>query len=99
FGITGNYHEFAFGPVIDKEGNFFIALNCGSSGAGIRYEVRGKYSPMSAKPARMYSAVPWRGWVVKITPEGKLIPWASGFRSPNGLGFDADWNLYVPDNQ
>jgi len=27
FGITGNYHEFAYGPVKDKEGNLFIALN------------------------------------------------------------------------
>ncbi len=99
FGLSGNYHEFAFGPVLDKEGNFVVALNTGSSGAGVRYEVRGKYNPLSTRPARMYSAVPWRGWIVKITPEGKLIPWASGFRSPNGLGFDADWNLFTPDNQ
>jgi hypothetical protein len=27
FGLSGNYHEFAFGPVKDKQGNLFIALN------------------------------------------------------------------------
>jgi glucose/arabinose dehydrogenase len=98
FGMTGNYHEFAFGPVLDKDGNFLVALNCGSAGSGIRYELRGKYNPLS-RAGRMYSCVPWRGWVVKIAPDGTLTPWASGFRSPDGLGFDADWNLFVSDNQ
>lgn len=47
----------------------------------------------------MYSCVPYRGWVMKITPDGKTIPWASGFRTPNGLGFDLKGNLFVTDNQ
>ena len=25
FGMTGNYHEFAFGPIQDNEGNFYIS--------------------------------------------------------------------------
>ena len=28
FGMSGNYHEFNYGPVRDKAGNLFIALNC-----------------------------------------------------------------------
>ena len=99
FGMSGNYHEFAFGPLLAKDGSMFVALNVASNGAGIRHEVRGKLSDLSGPDARMYSAVPWRGWVVRIAPDGKLTPWASGFRSPNGLGFDAEENLYVPDNQ
>jgi Glucose / Sorbosone dehydrogenase len=47
----------------------------------------------------MYSAVPWRGWVLKVAPDGKATTWALGFRSPNGLGFDAEENLFIPDNQ
>jgi len=99
FGMSGNYHEFAFGPLKDPEGNYFIALNVASSGAGIRSEIRGTYDSLS-RAGRMYSCVPYRGWVMKyIVKTGKLVPYASGFRSPNGLGFDAAGNLYVADNQ
>jgi len=99
FGLTGNYHEFAFGPLRAKDGSFFIALNVASNGAGIRSEVRGQLTALSGPDARMYSAVPYRGWVLRIAPDGKVEPYAFGFRSPNGLGFDANENLYVPDNQ
>lgn len=36
---------------------------------------------------------------MKYTPNGALIPYASGLRSPNGLGFDSEGNLLVADNQ
>ena len=98
FGISGNYHEFNFGPARDNEGNFYFALGTASSGAGVRYEKRGSFNPLSYMD-RMYACVPYRGWVLKITPEGKTIPWASGLRTPNGLGFDLEGNLFVTDNQ
>ncbi|QDK78942.1 hypothetical protein EXU85_10125 [Spirosoma sp. KCTC 42546] len=98
FGMSGNYHEFAFGPVRDAKGNLYISLNTGSNGAGIRDEVRGQYDALG-RQGRMYSCVPYRGWVMKLTPDGKLKPFASGFRSPNGLGFDAQGRLFVTDNQ
>ena len=47
----------------------------------------------------MFSAVSYRGWVMKVTPEGETVPWASGFRSPNGLALDREGNLFVSDNQ
>src|SRR5471032_1733450 len=43
FGMTGNYHEFAFGPLPAPDGGWFVALNMGSNGAGIRQELRGEY--------------------------------------------------------
>lgn len=98
FGISGNYHEFAFGPVRDREGNLFIALNAASNGAGIRPELRGEYNPLG-RQGRMYSCVPYRGWVMKIGKDGKTTPFALGFRSPNSLGFDAAGRLLVCDNQ
>lgn len=98
FGLTGNYHEFAFGPARDKEGNFYVALNTGSRGAGIWHEMRGQYSK-AGHGGRMYSAVPYRGWVLKVTPEGKMTPYASGFRSPDGIGFDCAGRLIVTENQ
>lgn len=98
FGMSGNYHEFAFGPALDKEGNFFISLNLASTYAGIRDEIRGQYDSLG-RPGRMYSCVPYRGWVMKVSKDGKVTPFASGFRSPNGLEFDMQGNLFVPDNQ
>lgn len=98
FGMSGNYHEFAFGPVADKKGNLFIALNLASNGAGIRNEIRGKYDSLS-RPGRMYSCVPYRGWIMKLTKDGKLHPYAVGFRSPNTMGIDSQDRLFVTDNQ
>lgn len=98
FGISGNYHEFAFGPVRDPNGNFLMGLNAASNGDKIFPEVRGEYRPLG-RNGRMYSCVPYRGWILQVSPSGEMRPYASGFRSPNGLGFDADGRLYVTDNQ
>jgi hypothetical protein len=103
FGVSGNYHEFNYGPVKDKTGNLFFALNCGSSGGGVRTLVRGELNKAGRDGIdghhEMFSVVPYRGWVMQLTPDGKLHPFASGFRSPNGIGFDANGNLFVTDNQ
>ncbi|MFP6899747.1 MAG: hypothetical protein VCA36_02310, partial [Opitutales bacterium] len=98
FGISGNYHEFHFGPIRDKAGNFYVSLGTASSGADVRHEKRGPFDKRSYLQ-RMYSSVPYRGWVLQITPAGRLVPWASGLRTPNGLGFDLEGNLFVTDNQ
>lgn len=103
FGMTGNYHEFAYGPVKDQNGDLFIALNTSSSGGTMRDEVRGKLNLLGRDGEtgnrQMYSTVPYRGWIMKLTKEGKLQPFASGFRSPNGLGVDKQGNLFATDNQ
>lgn len=98
FGMSGNYHEFNFTPVQDKEGNIYFGLGTASRGNGIRQIVRGKFD-VRGRPGRMHAAVPYRGWVLKITKDGKTIPWSSGHRTPNGLGFDLQGRLYVTDNQ
>ncbi|WP_236973482.1 DUF7133 domain-containing protein [Membranihabitans maritimus] len=81
FHLTGNYHEYAYGPVFDKEGNMFVTLNLGWIGG------------------EMLSKVKWRGWMMKITPEGVLIPFAAGMRSPAGLAIDDSGSIYYTDNQ
>jgi glucose/arabinose dehydrogenase len=118
FGLSGNYHEFAYGPARDKEGNLYIALGIASNGAPMAKEIRGAFSEIgvldreemtdraqwrsgnNGKAGRMYSRVEWRGWVLKLSPDGKKMePYASGFRSTNGLGFDASGRLLITDNQ
>ncbi len=98
FGMSGNYAEFAHGPVGDAEGGFYYSLNTASNNGPVRPLIRGEYSPRG-RIGRMFSAVPYRGWVMRVTPDGETIPWASGFRSPNGLALDRDGNLFVTDNQ
>ncbi len=97
FGLSGNYHEFAYGPAYNGK-DLYIALNCASKNAGIWDEVRGEVN-MLGEVAGMYSAVEYRGWVMKLRPDGVLEPVASGFRSPDGIGFDLEGNLFVTDNQ
>lgn len=106
FGISGNYHEFNYGPVKDSLGNIYFALNTGSSSGGagnVRSIVRGKLNPLGREGAdgrrQMFSAVPYRGWVMKLTPDGILKPFASGLRSPNGMGTDLKGRVFVTDNQ
>ncbi|MGB6221499.1 DUF7133 domain-containing protein [Haloferula sp.] len=41
----------------------------------------------------------WRGWSMRITPEGKTIPTCSGIRSPGGIGFNAQGDAFYTDNQ
>jgi hypothetical protein len=80
WGVSGDYHEFAFGPARDKDGNFFITLNVGFGGGH-------------------QAKAPWRGWCVKVSPDGKMEPWAYGLRSPNGINFSPDGELFYCDNQ
>ena len=98
FGMSGNYHEFHFTPVRDAEGAYYFALGTGSSGNGVRAIVRGRFDPRG-RPGRMHASTPYRGCVMKLTPDGRTIPWAYGLRTPNGLGMDLEGNLFVTDNQ
>lgn len=41
----------------------------------------------------------WRGWCVRVTPNGKMIPTCSGIRSPGGIGFNATGDVFYTDNQ
>jgi hypothetical protein len=41
----------------------------------------------------------WRGWCVRVTPKGEMIPTCSGIRSPGGIGFNAAGDTFYTDNQ
>ena len=67
--ISGNYHEYSFGPKLAPDGSFFVTLNLGFPGAWWHPE----------------SFVPWRGWTLHIYDDGRVEPWAAGMRSPCGI--------------
>lgn len=39
------------------------------------------------------------GWVLKVSADGTMIPVASGVRSPGGIGFNAQGDVFYTDNQ
>jgi glucose/arabinose dehydrogenase len=84
WGVSGNYHEFAYGLPHDRDGNFFISLNVGFQ---------------DPKWWHGKSLAPWRGWILRIRPDGRGEPFACGFRSPNGLCLSAEGDLFATDNQ
>jgi azurin len=45
------------------------------------------------------SPVPWRGWMVEITPDGQLIPIAAGLRSPAGFTLTSQGTWFYAENQ
>jgi cytochrome c551/c552 len=81
--LSGHYHEYSFGPKLAPDGSFFVS---GNVAFGNEEWWRGE------------SRVPWRGWMMKISEDGKMEPYATGFRSPCGLGM-IDGELFYADNQ
>lgn len=98
WGLSGAYHENAGNITPDGEGNWFLNVGTASHN-GITFDrTRGKFSPIGRR-GRNFSSVEYRGWVIKVKPDGTMIPWASGFRANNGLCRNPDGTLWATDNQ
>ncbi len=41
----------------------------------------------------------FRGWAVKVTPDGRMIPVCSGLRSPGGVGPNAEGAMFAIESQ
>ena len=73
FGISGNYHEFAYGPVRDAAGDFFLTLNLGFSPPLSEVAYRG----CCVKVARDGALAPWAFGLrspngINFDPAGRL---------------------------
>ena len=78
WGMTGDYHEYAFGSKFDPAGNLWVVL-C----------LTGSFT----------SEAPFRGWCVRVTPDGTMLPTCSGIRSPGGIGTNHLGDMFYTDNQ
>ncbi len=81
--LSGNYHEYSYGPTFLPNGNMLVTLNVGwsnSLGHGV-------------------SLAPWRGWTLEITPDGQMAPFAAGMRSPAGYGMNEAGDFFYTENQ
>lgn len=45
------------------------------------------------------AASDFRGWCVRVTEDGEMIPTTSGIRSPGGIGFNHLGDVFYSDNQ
>lgn len=79
--LAGNYHEYSYGPVFDKDDNMYLTFNVAWVGFG------------EAKLSK------WRGWMVKVSPDGTLSPVASGLRSPAGVMMNSSGDIFYTENQ
>ncbi|MGC6458071.1 MAG: DUF7133 domain-containing protein [Akkermansiaceae bacterium] len=41
----------------------------------------------------------YRGWVLRVNKDGTMLPTACGVRSPGGIGFNAEGDVFYTDNQ
>ncbi|MEV6985635.1 family 16 glycoside hydrolase [Sphaerisporangium sp. NPDC051017] len=80
----GNYHEFAFG-LLYKDGYFYITTGIAMVPGGA-----------TANP----QPVPNRGSTLKVNKRtGEVSYVAGGLRTPNGLGWGPEGDIFVTDNQ
>ncbi|MDZ7934298.1 MAG: plastocyanin/azurin family copper-binding protein [Emticicia sp.] len=80
FPLSGNYHEYSYGPVVLPDNDMIFTLNLGWQGKGVSLEK-------------------WRGWMLKVSPDGKMTPWATGLRSPAGFGALRNGDIFYTENQ
>ena len=66
---------------------------------GSRFDKSGNLWVALCLTGSFHSEAPWRGWAVRITPEGKMLPTAAGLRSPGGIGFIPNGEAFFDDNQ
>ncbi|MFN4000351.1 c-type cytochrome [Algoriphagus sp.] len=81
--LSAHYHEYSFGPKIMADGSFIVTTNVAF---GDQEWWRGE------------SRVPFRGWTLRILPDGKIEPYATGMRSPAGPGI-LHGEVFYTENQ
>lgn len=99
WGLSGHYHEYAYGPKADGQGNLWLTLNIGM-------KLKGDQLLRSVpNPGLGYQQAAWRGWAMKLNAQGEsgkpsdLRPVCAGMRSPSGIGANADGEMFYTDQQ
>lgn len=66
---------------------------------GSRFDKEGNLWATLCLTGSFTSSTLFRGWVLRINEEGEMLPTASGVRSPGGIGFNAEGDVFYTDNQ
>ena len=78
--LSGNYHDYSYGPKFTEDGDMLVTLNLSWIGHGA-------------------SLAKWRGWLLKISPDGEMEPIATGLRSPSGFVLNSSGDIFYSENQ
>jgi azurin/glucose/arabinose dehydrogenase len=82
--ISGHYHEYSYGPAFLPNGEMVVTGNVAFG---------------SRKWWEAQSHAPWRGWMMIITPDGEMRPFATGMRSPSGVMVNDEGDIFYTENQ
>lgn len=98
--VTDNWHEFTFGLRRDEAGDFILATGLPDAAGEIsarfpREPLRMEKVHQEAKP----SPGRYEGWVLKVSPDGRMTPVASGFRAAAGVGLSPQGDIFITDQQ
>jgi len=95
WGVTGHYHEYAYGPKPDGDGRLWITLNTGLN------LTEDHLSHTVRDPLLGYAQGAWRGWAMHLGTDdtGPLEPVCCGLRSLAGLGANAAGAMFATDQQ
>ena len=66
---------------------------------GSKHDPEGNIWVALGLSASYYSHNLFRGWAVKVTPDGRMIPVCSGLRSPAGVGPNAEGAMFCIESQ
>ncbi len=98
--VTDNWHEFTFGLRQDKAGDFILSTGLPDVAGPInqrfpRVPLHLEKVHKELKP----SPGIYEGWVMRVSPEGKMTPLASGFRAAAGVGLSPEGEIFITDQQ
>lgn len=66
---------------------------------GSRFDSKGRIWFTLCLTGSFNSNSKYRGWAGYVTTDGKFVPTTSGVRSPGGIGFNAEGDVFYTDNQ
>ncbi|WP_340105091.1 plastocyanin/azurin family copper-binding protein [Rhodohalobacter sp. 8-1] len=82
--VSGHYHEYSYGPAFLPNGDMVVTGNVAFG---------------NPKWWEAQSHAPWRGWMMIITPDGEMRPFATGMRSPSGVMVNDEGDIFYSENQ
>ncbi len=101
----------AYGKIADKDkdGTYesyeMISNDWGTTGDYHEYvfgstpDKDGNVYTVNCLSGSFHANAQWRGWGMKISPDGTTKPFASGVRSPGGIGYNDKGDIFYTDNQ